>query len=223
METIEREATPSERYEEAIKITPEHKALNIGSGFKKKEEYWNVDIDRTGNPDQVWDLEEFPWPWPDNFFEKIHADNVLEHLGQTPKVFMKIIQELYRVSANQAEWTIVVPHYRCDIYWDDFTHVRVITEKTIRMFDQETNYGAMQRKLADSAFGFQLGVDLEVLDATYDIVKYWRDLQNEGMIAQKQLNIALNTKANVAEYINIFVRVHKPGRYDTWFKNTYKK
>jgi hypothetical protein len=203
-------------------IVPEHRKLNMGSGFKKKDDHWNVDINPKGTPDQIWNFEDTPWPWEDNFFEKIFADNVIEHLGQRPADFAKIIQEMYRVSANQAEWAIIVPHYRCDLFWDDFTHVRPITEKTMKMFDQQNNYDAYHKKLSDSAFGFSLGVDLEVIDATYDIVGYWQKLQNDGLLGQAQLNINLNTMANVCESINIFIRVHKPGRHETWLANNFK-
>lgn len=201
---------------------PEHKKLNLGSGFKKLEDHWNVDISSRSTPDQVWDLEVMPWPWDADFFTAIRADNSLEHLGQTPRAFAAIIQEMYRVSADGAEWVIVIPHHRCDAFWDDFTHVRVLTEKTFKMFDQKVNYEALERKLSDSAFGFQYGIDLEVLDVTYDLVGYWSKLRDEGMIGPAQLNINMNTMANVAEVVNIFIKVHKPGRYQTWIETNFK-
>ena len=193
-------------------MTPEQTNLNMGCGFKKLEGYWNVDVESRCNPDQVWDFENTPWPWEDNFFEKIHADNILEHLGQDPKVFTKIIQEMYRVSKPGAEWYVCVPHHRCDLYYDDYTHVRPLTAKTFRMFDQQVNVDSIKRRLSDSTFGLYHDVDIEVVDVTYNIVNYWRSQQEEGMLGAKQLDINLNTLNNVAESINIFIRVHKPGR-----------
>lgn len=198
-------------------MTPEHTKLNMGCGFKKLLDHWNVDIESKCNPDQVLDFEQTPWPYEDNFFDRINADNILEHLGQDPRVFTKIIKEMYRVSKDGAEWFVNVPHHRCDLYWDDYTHVRILTPKTFKMFDQKVNFESISRKLSDSTFGLYHGVDLEVYDVTYEIVNYWRQQQQEGMLAPKQLDINLNTMANVAESVNIFMRVHKPGRFEDWF------
>ena len=203
-------------------IQPEHNKLNMGCGFKKLNDHWNVDIEIRCNPDQVLDFEVTPWPYDDNFFEKITADNILEHLGQDPKVFTNIIKEMYRVSKNGAEWFIKVPHHRCDLYWDDYTHVRALSAKTFRMFDQQVNFESIERNLSDSTFGLYHDVDLEVYDSGVDFVHYWIEQQKEGMIGQKQLMINLNTMSNVIETVNVFIRVHKPGRFEDWFKKYQK-
>ena len=195
-------------------MTPELRKLNMGCGFKKLDDHWNVDIESKCNPDQVLDFEQFPWPYEDNFFTKIHCDNILEHLGQEPKVFTKVIQEMYRVSQDRAEWYICVPHHRCDLFWDDYTHVRPLSAKTFRMFDQQFNFDTIERGLSESTYGIYHNVDLEVYDATYNIINYWRAQQEQGMLAPKQMEINLNTMSNVCESVNIFIRVHKPGRYE---------
>lgn len=126
---------------------------------------------------------------------------------------------MYRVSKDQAEWYINVPHHRCDLFWDDYTHVRVLTAKTFKMFDQKTNFESIAKKLSDSTFGLYHDVDLEVVDVTYDIIGYWLNQQQEGMIGSKELDIKLNTLSNVAESVNIFIKVHKPGRFQDWAKS----
>lgn len=195
-------------------MTPEHRKLNIGCGFKKLDDHWNVDCEKKCNPDQVIDLEVTPWPYEDDFFEKITADNILEHVGQDPKVFTAIMKEMYRVSCPGAEWYINIPHHRCDLYWDDYTHVRILTPKTFKMFDQKVNYESIERKLSDSTFGIYHSVDLEVYDVSYNIVNYWKQQIDNGMIGRAELDIKLNTLANVAESVNIFIKVHKPGRFE---------
>jgi predicted SAM-dependent methyltransferase len=199
-------------------MTPEHTKLNMGCGFKKLNDHWNVDVEPSCNPDEVLDFEVTPWPYEDDFFDKINADNVLEHLGQDPKVFTKIIKEMYRVSKDGAEWFINVPHHRCDLYWDDYTHVRPLSAKTFKMFDQKVNVESIERKLSDSTFGLYHKVDLEVYDSTLNMVNYWLQQQEEGMLGPKQLTINLNTMANVVESVNIFIKVHKPGRFEDWLR-----
>lgn len=200
-------------------MTPELKKLNMGCGFKKLFDHWNVDNESACNPDQILDLEKTPWPYEDNFFEKITADNIMEHLGQNPKVFTNIIKEMYRVSKDGAEWFICVPHHRCDLFWDDYTHVRALSAKTFKMFDQKVNYDSIERNLSDSTFGIYNSVDIEVYDVTYNLVNYWKNQLEQGMIGPAQLDINLNTMSNVCESVNIFIRVHKPGRYEKLLKN----
>ena len=190
----------------------------MGCGFNKLNDHWNVDSFAKCNPDQVLDLEITPWPYEDDFFDKINANNVLEHLGQDPNVFTNIIKEMYRVSKDQAEWYVQVPHHRCDLFWDDYTHVRVLTPKTFRMFDQKVNFEAIAKKLSDSTYGLYHSVDLEVVDVTYNMVGYWLQQQQDGMIGSKELDIKLNTMSNVCESVNIFIKVHKPGRFEDWAK-----
>lgn len=194
-------------------MKPEHPRLNMGSGFRKVNDYWNVDIEPRCNPDEILDLEKTPWPYEDNFFEKIMADNILEHLGQNPRIFTEIIKEMYRVSKDQAEWIINVPHHRCDNYYDDYTHVRALTPRTFMMFDQATNHETIKNNMSHSTFGLNHGVDIEVFDVNFRIINIWREQQSQGMLAPQQLQIKLNTLANVAESVDIFCRVHKPGRF----------
>ena len=193
-------------------LKPEHNQLNMGCGFKKLLDYWNVDAWKDCNPDQVLDFEQTPWPYEDNFFIKINADSILEHLGQTPQKFLEIIKEMYRVSAPDCIWNIIAPHHRCDNFYNDFTHVRVITENTFRMFDQKFNENTRKRKLSHSLHGIQNAIDLELVSANYDITNVFQAMVNEGMLGPKQLNIDLNTKSNVAESIKLQIKVHKPCR-----------
>ena len=151
-------------------MIPEHKKLNMGCGFKKLNDHWNVDVESKCNPDEVLDFEVTPWPYEDNFFDKINADNILEHLGQDPKVFTNIVKEMYRVSKDGAEWFINVPHHRCDLFWDDYTHVRVLSAKTFKMFDQKVNFESIEN-LPDP----EEGVYYIVNRVTMDFVPFDRE------------------------------------------------
>ena len=194
-------------------MIPEQNKLNMGCGFNKLDGYWNVDVEPKCNPDEVVNLEVTPWPYEDNFFEQIHAYNIMEHLGHTPQIFTNVMKEMYRVSTHGAVWNIQVPHHRCDLYWDDYTHVRVLTPKTFRMFDQQFNFQTIERKLSESTFGLYHNVDVEITDVQYNITGYWREQLQNGLIGSAQLDINLNTLANVAESVNITLVVHKPCRF----------
>jgi hypothetical protein len=196
-------------------LVPEYNRLNLGCGFNKLDDHWNVDQFEGCTPDQIVDLEVFPWPWEDNFFSHIHASNILEHLGQDPKVFTKIMKELYRVSCDGAEWFIQIPHHRSDTYSDDYTHVRTLTEKTFKMFDQNVNTESISKGASDSTYGLYHNIDIETFKVNYNIVDYWKNQQEQGMIGYRELNSKMNFNTNVIQSVDIHVRVHKPGRFTT--------
>lgn len=81
--------------------------LNVGSGKFKKEGYVNIDGYEKFNPDVLWDLETFPYPFSENRFELIEADHVLEHLEQP----LRVIRELHRIARPGGVIHIKVPHF----------------------------------------------------------------------------------------------------------------
>lgn len=194
-------------------IIPEQTKLNMGCGFKKLSDHWNVDKEPKCNPNQIIDLENTPWPYEDSFFNRITADNILEHLGREPEIFTNILKEMYRVSCNGAEWYICFPHHRCDLYWDDYTHVRPLTFKTFKMFDQKYNNESIANNYCDSTFGIYHDIDIEIKDVKHNLVNYWREQLNNGFIGYQELDIKLNTGSNVCETVELFITVHKPGRF----------
>lgn len=203
-------------------MIPEHTKLNMGCGLNKLNDHWNVDVESKCNPDQILDFEVTPWPYEDSFFDNITANNILEHLGQDPKVFTNIIKEMYRVSKDQAVWHVTVPHPWSHAFINDYTHVRVLTEETFKMFDQSYNVECITKKYSDSTCGMYHNVDLETLEVDRELMPYWRHLQEHGMVGSGQLEINSNTMNNVFHKIEISMKVHKPGRFIEWFINQTK-
>ncbi len=66
-----------------------------------------MDIVPDVEPDMVLDLDYFPYPFPDNHFELIEADHVLEHLHNP----LRTIVELHRITKPGGEIRIRVPHF----------------------------------------------------------------------------------------------------------------
>lgn len=201
---------------------PEHTKLNLGSGHKKLLDFWNVDIDRSCNPDQIIDLETCPWDLPSDYFEYINAENILEHLGPTPKSFINILQEMYRVSKDQATWSILFPHHRSDLYFDDITHVRQLTARSFLLFDQKHNFEIIAKKRSDSVLGLTNGIDLENKEVHLNVTGLFQEKVNSGDISNKQMELKLNTACNVCESVKVTLVVHKPGRYENWYRTVKK-
>ena len=63
----------------------------------------------------------------------------MEHIGQSPEIFIKILKELYRICKNQALIKISIPHPRHDNFISDPTHVRPITIFGLSLFVRDLN------------------------------------------------------------------------------------
>ena len=71
-------------------MTPEHTKLNMGCGFKKLNDHWNVDVESKCNPDEVLDFEVTPWPYEDNFLIKLMLIIFLNILGKIQKFLLTL-------------------------------------------------------------------------------------------------------------------------------------
>ena len=83
------------------------KKLNLGCGHFKKEGYVNVDIAEQACPDIVHDLDQFPYPFKNDYFSLIEADHILEHLSDP----FKVMEELHRISKPRGTIIIRTPHF----------------------------------------------------------------------------------------------------------------
>ena len=99
--------------------------LNIGCGNDKRDNCINLDTRKEVEPDVVWNIEQIPFPFPDNYFDEIIAKDIIEHLP-----FAKIravLKELHRILKPGGKIYIQVPDLEAifykiilGIYRDDF-------------------------------------------------------------------------------------------------------
>lgn len=186
--------------------------LNLGCGYKKLDGYLNVDKFGDSQPDLVMDLEALPWPFPDSSVTHIVMSSVLEHIGQEPNLFLKIVQELWRVCAPGAELVITVPHPRHDFFISDPTHVRPILPSTLNAFDQVMNREWIDTGNAATPLGLQLGVDFHIESVEFILDDLWQSRLAAGEINPEQAMAAARSQLNViAEFVFKWI-AHKPGR-----------
>ena len=183
--------------------------LNLGCGFQRLPGFVNVDSHAECEPDQVVDLEQFPWPWPDDSVDKIHLSHVLEHLGATPDVYLNIIREMFRVCRPNARITVIVPHPRSDAFISDPTHVRPITISGLQMFDQSLNQEWIRQGLANTPLGIYLGVDLRIESKDLRLSEHWMDKVRAAQVDQAELEMAIRSYYNVIDELTIVLRAHK--------------
>ena len=121
------------------------KLLNIGAGNRilnpsgEITEVVNHDI--TKHRDEincVHDLNQTPWPWADNEFDRIEFISTIEHLLINP---IQALDECWRILKKDGELVIKYPLVTSETIFDDPTHTRFLTEKSLDYVIPGTRYG----------------------------------------------------------------------------------
>lgn len=95
------------------------KILSLGSGFESKNsQTTTLDIAKATNPDVVWNLNIFPYPFDDSSFDKILMFDVIEHIDDVTKV----INECYRILGDDGLLHLKTPHFSSANSYTDPTH-----------------------------------------------------------------------------------------------------
>jgi len=110
------------------------KRLNMGCGVNIEKNSTNLDYFKLNGVDVVHDLNKFPYPFKDNTFEEVFADNVLEHLNDPQKP----LEELSRICKPGAVIDIIVPLAPTMHAFRDPTHKLFFTYRTFEYFTEES-------------------------------------------------------------------------------------
>ena len=183
--------------------------LNLGCGNKILDGYVNVDKFDLYNVDIKHDLEKFPYPFNDNSVEEIKLSHVLEHIGQDPDIFIKILKEIYRICKNQALINIAVPHPRHDDFIADPTHVRPITVLGLSLFDKAQNEEWEKMGAANTPLGLIHKVNFKIESSIYHIEDDIMLKYKAGDIDKLKLDYMIKYYNNVIKQIDIKWRVIK--------------
>ncbi len=107
--------------------------LDIACGQNKVPEFFGVDIAGGVGVDLVHDLENFPWPIPDNSVDEVACNHYIEHT----KDLIKFMNELYRILKPGAKAFFRAPYYNSMRAWQDPTHTRAISEATFLYYNKD--------------------------------------------------------------------------------------
>lgn len=184
--------------------------LNLGSGMNKMLGWHNVDNAASSNPDTMWDLEKTPWPWPESSVDEMLFNHSLEHMGQDSKVFLAIIQEVYRVAKPNAAIHINVPHPRHDNFINDPTHVRAVTPEMLTIFDKARNEELARQGASNTPLALYLGVDFEILDVHAVLDEPYASQVKAGTLQPAAIAALVRERNNVVSECRIQLRVRKP-------------
>ena len=126
----------------------DYRELLIGCGNRRIKEAWRyddgqdwkslttLDIDPNCGADIEWDLERFPYPFPDDHFDEIHAYEVLEHCGTQGdyRFFFRQFEEFWRIMKPAARLVGSVP--KGEMTWGDPGHRRALSLDTFGRLNQ---------------------------------------------------------------------------------------
>lgn len=100
------------------------KVLNVGCGFDKfaAPNVVNVDLYEICAPDLVWDLNQTPLPYPDEYFDLIIANHILEHLEN----WWNLFNDLSRMLKINGRIEVWVPGEGSDSIFGYRDHVKEI-------------------------------------------------------------------------------------------------
>jgi len=114
--------------------------LVLGCGNRPRPSTQAINHDLTKHHDFVdvtHDLNIAPWPWPDNRFNAIFAEDVLEHLQD----FMMFFNESWRIMKEGGVIYVQVPSYKDENAWRDPTHIRPYHPDAFSYLDPDTYWG----------------------------------------------------------------------------------
>jgi hypothetical protein len=183
--------------------------LNMGCGHNKIAGYLNVDSSPLCEPDQVYDLEKLPWPWQDDSVEEVLFYHSLEHLGGDPKIFLAMMQELYRICTPGAIVKITTPHPRHDNFIGDPTHVRIISPQVLSLFSKKMNDEWKRLGIPNSPLAHYLGIDFEITGLATILDEPYSSYLQKGLMTKEQIMNDLREKNNVVTEFKIEMEVIK--------------
>jgi hypothetical protein len=183
--------------------------LNLGCGHNRIPGYINVDAAPACQPDQLWDLEQFPWPWADDSVTEALFIHSLEHIGFDPRVFLRVMTELYRVMAPDGEVKIYAPHPRSDDFLNDPTHVRPITPQMLRLFDREENDRIKAIGGANTPLAHYTGVDFRLTHQQFVLAEPYATAMKDKTMTAADVTEAMASRWNVAREVRVTLKAVK--------------
>lgn len=110
--------------------------LDIGCGENRQPNWIGMDVRPLPTVDIVWDVQEFPYPIPDNVCFQVLMSHLWEHIE--PKYRLRVIDEVWRIMKPQGQLLLSSPYYLSFGASQDPTHYTCPNEATFLYFTPES-------------------------------------------------------------------------------------
>lgn len=114
--------------------------LDIGCGRNKQANFVGIDWQPLPGVDIVHDIEDIPWPLPDECVVTAMASHVVEHINPARGGFLKFMDEVWRVLKPGGQFAIATPYGGSPGYWQDPTHCNGCNQHTWVYFTPDHPY-----------------------------------------------------------------------------------
>jgi SAM-dependent methyltransferase len=137
------------------------KILDVGCGANKTAGAIGLDNNPRTAADVIHDLGDIPYPFPDNEFDLVVSNHVVEHV---PDV-MAFISELHRITRPGGRIKLLTPHYTNPDWANDPTHRNHINSYTFNTF-----------MAGRQVFDFYTDVQLRPVSTHVSLLNLWKIL-----------------------------------------------
>ncbi len=104
--------------------------LDIGCGNRKIPGAVGLDKNPDSQADVIHDLDDFPYPFGDNSFDRIYGIDVLEHVTDV----IRTLEEIHRLGKPGALVLLRVPHFSSTHAFGDPTHKHFFNSQSLDYF-----------------------------------------------------------------------------------------
>ena len=188
--------------------------LNLGCGKDYIDDWVNVDLYDDSKCDVTHDLEKFPWPWENDSISEILIKHTLEHLGADWKVYVKILQEMYRGCEDDATINVHVPSPWHWNFTADPSHVRPVTPDGLNLFSKEFCQRCIDEGKSETPFAMIYDVDLRPHDIVWMFDQMWQNKLDRGEVQESQMEELHSMYRNVVVELQIPLAVVKSEETD---------
>ena len=130
--------------------------LNLGCGRDIKKGYINLDKAKVQGADVAHNLDKYPWPFKDNYFDEVYGRDVIEHA----KDLFKAMAEIKRICKDGAIVRLIVPYWHSSSafypnhnYFFNIDSMKFFTDES-RTYDSYNGFKLEKIKLIPSRIGW---------------------------------------------------------------------
>lgn len=133
----------------AATIPHSDRVLEIGVGQVKRVPHaTTLDVNPASVADVIHDLNVFPYPFPDNIFNAVVAEHVLEHLDDV----VAVITELHRITKPGGILYIELPYFSSSDFFTDPTHKHAFSTRSFDYFIPDRDAHRFGFRYSDATF-----------------------------------------------------------------------
>ncbi len=107
--------------------------LDLGCGQRKLPGSVGVDFNQDSDADVIHDLNRFPYPFPNDQFDVVHCDGILEHLDD----IVRVMEEIHRIARPGGRVEVIAPYFTSVDAYTDPTHKRFFSMRSFDYFTGE--------------------------------------------------------------------------------------